>query len=67
MKNKLKVLVFDIETSPIQAWIWRLGDQVVRHDQLVKDYASVNIMCIGYKWVGEPGVRRGVVAARQVE
>ena len=48
-----KILTYDIETTPLLAWIWRLGKQVVRHDQLHDDWAQYNIICIGYKWMHE--------------
>ena len=47
-----KILIYDIETSPLQAWIWRPGDQVVRHGQLVKgEFDNYNIICIAYAWL----------------
>ncbi len=49
MKNP-KILFFDIETSPLQAWIWRPGKQVVRHGQLVENHDKYNIICITYCW-----------------
>ena len=48
-----KILTYDIESTPLLAWIWRLGKQVVRHDQLHDDWAQYNIICIGYKWMHE--------------
>lgn len=45
-----RVLFYDIETTPLRAWIWRLGDQAVRHNQLDKKYDSYGIICIAYKW-----------------
>ncbi len=35
MNKKPKILFYDIETTPILTWNWRLGDQTVRHGQLV--------------------------------
>jgi hypothetical protein len=43
-------LFYDIETSPLQAWIWRPGKQVVRHGQLVDKFSQYNIICITYCW-----------------
>ena len=48
--RKPKILFYDIETTPIKAWIWRVGEQVIRHHQLDDTYNSTGIICIGYKW-----------------
>ncbi len=55
MSNKFKILFYDIESTPLKAYIWQLGKQVVRHNQLDKDYARYGIICITYCWNdGEP-------------
>lgn len=46
-----KVLVYDIETTPVLAWIWRCGEQYVRHPQLHEDYNQTKIICITYRWM----------------
>ena len=48
--KKPRVLFYDLETTPLRAWLWRLGDQAVRYHQLDKDYNSYGIICIAYKW-----------------
>lgn len=51
MTKKPKILFYDIETTPLCAWIWRLGEQTIRHDQLVDGGLSeYNIICITYCW-----------------
>lgn len=45
-----KILVYDIETTPVLAWIWRCGDQVVRHGQLHEDFNVTKVICITYQW-----------------
>jgi hypothetical protein len=49
-----KILFYDIETTPLKTWVWRLGEQLLRHDQLDKDYSNYNIICIAYKFDNEP-------------
>lgn len=44
-----KVLFFDIETKPVKAWVWRTGEQRIRHDQIVAK-ERFDIICICYKW-----------------
>lgn len=43
-----KVLVFDIETSPITAYVWGLKDQNIGLSQIVKDW---HVMAWGAKWL----------------
>lgn len=49
--KKPKILFYDIETTPLQAWVWRPGKQVVRSGQLVGGRDSYEIICIGYAWL----------------
>lgn len=48
--SKPKILFYDIETSPLKAYVWGLGKQVVRHGQLDKDYSRWGIICVTYCW-----------------
>ena len=48
--TKPKILFYDIETTPLRAWIWRLGKQHVRHGQLDRQYNMYDIICITYCW-----------------
>lgn len=48
--TKPKILFFDIETSPLQAWVWQQGQQYINHNQLVNGYSRWGIICIGYAW-----------------
>lgn len=50
MTKKPKILFYDIETSPLKAWIWGCGDQYIRHAQLDKDHSRYGIICITYCW-----------------
>lgn len=46
-----KILVFDIETSPIEAYVWGLYDQNIALNQIKKDW---NFLSWAAKWYGEP-------------
>ena len=48
--KKPAILFYDIETSPLQAYMWQLGKQVVRHNQLVHGHSRWGIICITYCW-----------------
>lgn len=56
MKLPYKLLIYDIETTPLLAYIWRLGEQVVRHDQLFHTHSNYRITTLAYKWYGEKEV-----------
>lgn len=44
-----KVLFFDIETTPVRAWVFRTGEQYIDHEKILTG-DKFNIICIGYKW-----------------
>lgn len=46
-----RVFIIDIETSPIEAYVWELGKQYVSLSQMKKDWY---IMAWGGKWLGDP-------------
>lgn len=51
MSNKKpKILWYDLETSPLQAWVWGCGKQYVGHKQLVKQMSRYGIICVTYCW-----------------
>jgi DNA-directed RNA polymerase subunit RPC12/RpoP len=49
-------LVYDIETLPLSADIFRLGKQFVSHNQLQPHRDTYDIITIQYKWLHEPKV-----------
>lgn len=50
MKHLGKILLFDIETSPMVAYTWRLGYNIqLGTSNLIEDK---KIICICYKWLG---------------
>ena len=53
-KNGPKILFYDIETTPIRAWVWRPGKQHVSPKQILTDEKGrpecTDIICITYCW-----------------
>lgn len=49
--QRFKALVLDIETSPLLAYLWELGEQRVSLDQIHTDW---QIMAWSAKWLKEP-------------
>lgn len=50
MANKPKILFYDIETSPLLAYVWGCGEQYVRHQQLHKERNMWGVICVTYCW-----------------
>lgn len=46
-----KVLIFDIETFPMEVRVWQLGEQRVTLNQIVKDWS---VAAWAAKWLGDP-------------
>lgn len=46
-----RILIFDIETSPINAYVWGLFDQNIGLDQIKADWS---ILAWSAKWLGDP-------------
>lgn len=52
--HQIKRLFFDIETSPMIAYTWRVGYKInLDYENIVQDW---RIICICYKWEGEEKV-----------
>ncbi len=53
-----KILVFDIETAPLEVYSWSLGKQHVNMEQIIKDWF---IICWSAKWLNDNEVFCGAV------
>ena len=51
--NPSKVMIYDIETSRIRAWVWWSGKQWISPDQLIDE---PTIITVSWKWLGEEEV-----------
>jgi uncharacterized protein YprB with RNaseH-like and TPR domain len=48
LNKKPLVMFFDIETTPLLVYVWRLGKQYVRQHQLAEQSSRYGIICISY-------------------
>lgn len=48
-----RILVFDIETTPIKGYFWRTHDENIHPEQILEDS---RVLCWAAKWVGADGV-----------
>lgn len=49
----MKILLLDIETTPMQVYAWGLWDQNIGIDQIIK---NTEMLCFGARWLGEKKV-----------
>jgi uncharacterized protein YprB with RNaseH-like and TPR domain len=49
----VKILLLDIETTPMQVYTWGLWDQNIGINQIIK---STEMLCFGAKWLGQKSV-----------
>lgn len=49
----MKILMLDIETTPIKAYVWGLWDQNVTIDQIIE---PTEMLCFGARWYGSKKV-----------
>jgi predicted RNA-binding Zn-ribbon protein involved in translation (DUF1610 family) len=48
--SNLKILFYDVETSPIEAYTWGLWQQNISLNQIIK---PTEVLCYAAKWLGE--------------
>lgn len=49
--SKPKILLFDVETAPVQAYVWSLWDQNIALNQVTRDWF---VLAWSAKWLGDP-------------
>ena len=55
MEKPIKRLFFDIETSPLIAYTWRIGYNInINYENVIEDF---KVICISYKWENESKVK----------
>jgi len=52
-KRRQRVLLFDIETAPMEVFVWHLGKQRIHHHNIIKGW---NTLGWSAKWLCEKGV-----------
>jgi len=48
-----RILLLDIETAPAQAYVWRMYDENISPEQLIR---PSRVLMVGVKWLGKPTV-----------
>lgn len=52
--NPSKIMIYDIETSRIRAWVWWTGKQHIGHHQLIDE---PKIITVSWKWLGDEEIK----------
>lgn len=64
VQRKSNVLIFDIETSPMIAYVWGLWKQNIPIDRIIQDWS---VICWSAKWLNQDGVISSVVTQEMNE
>jgi DNA polymerase elongation subunit (family B) len=59
MTRKSKILIWDIETTPVKAYTWTLWPKSLSHDNIIEDWS---IICAAWKLLGESKVHTTAVS-----
>lgn len=54
--NPKRILFYDVETTPLKAWVWSTGEQRVRHGQLEKGHNAYDVITMSWAWSDEDAV-----------
>ncbi len=63
-KNKAKVLLLDIETAPVKAYVWRMWKENISLDQVISDWFMISWAA---KWLGEEEVMSDVLTSEEAK
>lgn len=61
--NHPKILIFDIETSPLRAFVWSRWKQNIYLDQTIAEWFMI---CWSAKWLGEDTVYSDVLTSQEI-
>jgi predicted RNA-binding Zn-ribbon protein involved in translation (DUF1610 family)/DNA polymerase elongation subunit (family B) len=58
-----KILIFDLETSPLLAYVWRMWDQNISLDALMSEWFLLSYSC---KWLGEDKIYSNILTPKEI-
>ena len=62
MAEPLQILLFDLETAPLLAHVWRPDDAYIPHERMIHDSF---LLCWGAKWRHQKTVMTGVLTPKE--
>lgn len=63
-RKQPKILLFDLETSPLKAYVWGMWKQNVSLDALLSDWFLLSYSC---KWLGDDTMHSNVLTPQEVK
>jgi DNA polymerase III epsilon subunit-like protein len=63
-KNNCKILLLDLESSLIEAFVWGLYDQNIKYDNVVQDW---HLLCWSAKWLFDSEVMADVLTVKEAK
>lgn len=62
VNSKARILVFDIETAPIMAYVWGVWNQNISPDKIIKDWF---ILSWSAKWLNDNEIMSDIVTSKE--
>ena len=62
-KRAAKILILDIETAPLRAWVWSKWKQNVHDNQMISDWFMI---CWSAKWLFEKNCMSAVLTPKEI-
>lgn len=62
-KGPLKILIFDIETSPLKAYVWSRWKQNIYLDQTISEWFMI---CWSAKWLGDDDIMSDCISPSEI-
>ena len=62
--EKPKILLFDIETTPMEVYVWGLYKQRIQHTNVIKDWC---VLSWAAKWIFDNEIQSDVLTAKQAQ
>lgn len=63
-KKQARILIVDIETSPLRAYVWRRWKQNIYLDQTISEWFMI---CWAAKWLGDEDIMSDCITPREVK
>lgn len=63
-KRVPRILLFDIETTPVKAYVWRMWRENIRNEQIIDDWHMISWAA---KWLNEPEYMSDVISPSAIK
>lgn len=62
VSSNLRILLYDLETAPLLAYVWRAAEDYIPHERMIHD---TFLLTWSAKWYGEKQVMTGVLTSKE--